>query len=314
MLLVLTSSGDATADYLLSRLHRYGSRIIRIDTDRVVGNIQVNISPDSADLRSGDSKVDAAEISSIWLRRPKPLLVPDGRDKGEGLHIAGEWAESLENFLAFVPRERWFNHPSANAAASRKLIQLHHAKRLGLIVPETVLTQDPKVVRALWESHRGMVVVKPVNSGFIEREDGRLGLIYTNNLREHPLGAEDLISACPVLYQEDANKVLDVRVTWVDGRISAVSMRNPGTQEIDIRRDNMSHVEYGVLAVPAIVENGIRALMAYFDLRFAAIDFGVNRSGDWVFFEINPNGQWAWLDLAGGLDLWRMFESSFFPG
>lgn len=313
MLLVLTSSGDATADYLLGRLQRYQSKTIRIDTDRVVGNLQIELSPESAYLRLGGSKVEAGQISSIWLRRPKPLLIQGMEDGGEGSHLAGEWAESLENFLAFVPRERWFNHPSANAVASRKLTQLHHAKRLGLIVPETVLTQDPEAVRSLWEKHQGGVVIKPINSGFIEREDGRLGLIYTNNLQEHHLAAEDLIRACPVLYQEKVDKGHDVRVTWVDGQISAVSMRNPRTREIDIRRENMAHVEYGALEVPKIVETGIRALMAHFGLRFAALDFGVKPSGEWVFFEINPNGQWAWLDLAGGMDLWRMFESSFFP-
>ena len=313
MLLVLTSSGDATADYLLGRLQRYRSRTIRIDTDRVVGSLQIEVSPETAYLRAGGSKIDARQISSIWLRRPKPLFVKGAEDAGEGSHLAGEWAESLENFLAFVRRERWFNHPSANATASRKLTQLHHAKRVGLIVPETVLTQDPEVVRTLWENHQGRVVVKPVNSGFIERMDGRLSLIYTNSLQEHHLAAEDLIRACPVLYQEEVDKDLDVRVTWVDGQISAVAMRNPHTKKIDIRRDNMAHVEYEAVAVPAIVETGIRALMSHFGLRFAALDFGLKPSGDWVFFEINPNGQWAWLDLAGGMDLWKMFELSFFP-
>jgi hypothetical protein len=314
VLLVLTSSGDATADYLLGRLKRYRSRIFRIDTDRMVENIQIGLSPQSAWLWLSGLKVDAGEISSIWLRRPKPITVPKHSDEGEDFHTAGEWAESLENLLAFVPRERWFNHPSANAAASRKLIQLHHAKRLGLLVPETVLTQDPEVIRALWERHEGRVVVKPLNSGCIEREDGRMSLIYTNNLREHHLAAEDLIRACPVLYQEEIAKEVDVRVTWVDGRVIAVSMRNPGPTEIDIRRDNMAHLEYGTMEIPAVVETGIRALMAHFGLRFAAIDFGVKPTGEWVFFEINPNGQWAWLDLAGGMDLWRLFESSFFPG
>lgn len=227
MLLVLTSTGDATADYLLGRLQPHRSRIIRIDTDRVIGTIQVELSPSSACIRLGDAKVEASQVSSIWLRRPKPLQVHGATDAGEGSHLAGEWAESLENYLAFVPRERWFNHPSANASASRKLVQLHHAKRSGLIVPATVLTQDPGVVKSLWEKCEGRIVLKPVNSGFIEREDGRLCLIYTNLLKEQHLAAEDLIRACPVLYQEEVDKILDVRVTWLDGQISAVSMRNP---------------------------------------------------------------------------------------
>jgi hypothetical protein len=37
----------------------------------------------------------------------------------------------------------------------------------------------------------------------------------------------------------------------------------------------------------------------------------VDREGKWIFFEINPNGQWAWLDLMGGLDIGALFLRSF---
>jgi hypothetical protein len=55
----------------------------------------------------------------------------------------------------------------------------------------------------------------------------------------------------------------------------------------------------------------LKRLLEEYSLRFAAVDFAVANDGAWVFFEINPNGQWAWLDLAGATDvagdlLWAM--------
>jgi hypothetical protein len=29
--------------------------------------------------------------------------------------------------------------------------------------------------------------------------------------------------------------------------------------------------------------------------------------GEWQFLEINPNGQWAWMDLLGGTEIYELF-------
>jgi glutathione synthase/RimK-type ligase-like ATP-grasp enzyme len=39
-------------------------------------------------------------------------------------------------------------------------------------------------------------------------------------------------------------------------------------------------------------------------LKFGAIDLILTPAGEYVFLEVNPNGQWAWLDAAvPGLDI-----------
>ncbi|MBS1767180.1 MAG: hypothetical protein JST05_07250 [Acidobacteria bacterium] len=298
---------------MLDRLQFRKDFIIRIDTDRILVKASVELFPDSAAISVGGQKLISDQVSAVWLRRPKPLQVSKEEDPGVGRHIAGEWAESLENYLAFIPRERWFNHPSANAFASRKMLQLHHAKRVGLRAPKTTLTHDPVLVRSFWEICDGRVVIKPINSGYVEYDDGRLGLIYTNRMKVEHLAESELIRACPVLYQELVEEKVDVRVTWVDGLMMAVAMRRPEASDIDIRRENMKGVQYSEIAIPVQVEEAIRSLMAHFGLKFAAIDFGITIDGEWVFFEINPNGQWAWMDLAGGMNLWKLFETAFFP-
>jgi len=30
-----------------------------------------------------------------------------------------------------------------------------------------------------------------------------------------------------------------------------------------------------------------------------------------IFFEVNPNGQWAWLDLSGGMNIAASFVKTF---
>ncbi len=38
-------------------------------------------------------------------------------------------------------------------------------------------------------------------------------------------------------------------------------------------------------------------------LFFGALDFAVTPGGRWVFFEVNPNGQWHWLAVKAGVPL-----------
>lgn len=36
--------------------------------------------------------------------------------------------------------------------------------------------------------------------------------------------------------------------------------------------------------------------MSELQLKFGAFDFIVDKDGSWIFLEINPNGQWLWLE------------------
>lgn len=40
-----------------------------------------------------------------------------------------------------------------------------------------------------------------------------------------------------------------------------------------------------------------------YGLRFAAIDLARRTDGGYTFFELNPNGQWAWVEQMTGLPL-----------
>lgn len=55
--------------------------------------------------------------------------------------------------------------------------------------------------------------------------------------------------------------------------------------------------------IPPDVATGVRRLMAELGLYFGALDFAVTPGGRWVFFEVNPNGQWHWLAVKAGIPL-----------
>ncbi|WP_328990134.1 hypothetical protein OG394_28235 [Kribbella sp. NBC_01245] len=62
-------------------------------------------------------------------------------------------------------------------------------------------------------------------------------------------------------------------------------------------------VRYAVVRVPDEVAGAVRVMMDRLGLAFGAFDFIVRRDGQWVFIELNPNGQWAWIEQEVGLPI-----------
>jgi glutathione synthase/RimK-type ligase-like ATP-grasp enzyme len=60
-----------------------------------------------------------------------------------------------------------------------------------------------------------------------------------------------------------------------------------------------------VTALPPEVDKRLVELVRGLGLRFAAVDFVVDETEQdgYVLVDINPNGQWAWLQEATGLPI-----------
>lgn len=310
-ILILTNSDDATSDYLESYLNSAIPRILRFDTDTDLASTSFVFSRNEQYVSWRTHLLRPDEISAVIFRRPKPFAPPVSDDPYHVEHAANEWAEAWEGFLAQVPLCKWINHPSRNFGASHKIHQLIKASSSGLRVPETLVTNAPPEALAFFDRQINGVVVKPLASGFIERSDTEDDtIIYANILEKRQMQLIHQIKSCPVLFQERIKKKIDVRVTVLDQEMVAIGLietTTEGTQRLDIRRDNMVGVQYLLVDLPNSVRASISAMMQAYELRFAAIDFAVDEAGDWVFFEINPNGQWAWFDLEGVSSIAELF-------
>ncbi len=315
MLLILTNSLDVTADYLGSVLARRNVPFLRLDTDTALQHVGVEYEAGGPLVRLGGEWHPPERFTNIWYRRPERLRQVGAAQTPESKFVVEEWAEALEGFLAHIEEARWMNHPSRNVLASHKLEQLSRANSFGLRTPETLVTQDPDRFREFYTRHRGAVIVKPMASGYVERhEEERDSLVYTNRVGPEHLNDLDDLRGCPTLFQRLIEKACDVRITVVDGDMYSVELtaREPdGSQRCDIRRNNMDDVSYRAITLPDEVRAKVAALVASYRLRFAAIDMAVTPAGEWVYFEVNPNGQWAWLDLCGATNIAASFVSAF---
>jgi glutathione synthase/RimK-type ligase-like ATP-grasp enzyme len=62
-------------------------------------------------------------------------------------------------------------------------------------------------------------------------------------------------------------------------------------------------LQHEIFELPEHVKASIQRLMSSFGINFASIDLIVTPNGEFVFLDLNPNGQWLWLETELGLPL-----------
>jgi glutathione synthase/RimK-type ligase-like ATP-grasp enzyme len=186
----------------------------------------------------------------------------------------------------------WVNGLTETHLAERKLLQLAVAIRLGFFVPETIVATSQQVLRAFLAKHKS-VVCKPVYAGLQLTERGGFGT-FTHDITAADLDDAEAMENCPTLLQERVAKVGDVRVTFFGAECFSVAIRS-ANGALDWRRPDVD-ATYEITSIDARTETLCRTMMSELQLSFGAFDFALTAEGALVFLEVNPAGEWAWLD------------------
>jgi glutathione synthase/RimK-type ligase-like ATP-grasp enzyme len=189
--------------------------------------------------------------------------------------------------------------------AENKQLQLQVARELRLDTPCTLTTNDPIAVRAFAKSCEGGMVTKMLSS-FAIYDEGKELVVFTNPVKPEDLADLSGLSLCPATFQELLPKSLEIRVTVVGHRIMAAAVDSQVSARAahDWRRDGLRMIQdWRPYQLPHEVEEKILRLMDYFSLNYGAIDIILTPDGRHMFLELNPCGEFFWLEHAPGLPI-----------
>jgi glutathione synthase/RimK-type ligase-like ATP-grasp enzyme len=247
------------------------------------------------------------EVRSIWYRRPsKRYAFPPGLSEA-GYEYAKAEAQKGFGGLLHGLSTRWVSHPDAIGAAAWKPQQLAYARQVGLRIPKTLITNDAQAAFQFFEECRGEMIYKPFTQGVPRPRRGESweGAVYTTKLTRALLveHAPD-IALTAHLFQEAVPKAFELRITVIGTRVFAAEIHSQHSDQAKVDfRLGYPDLIYGVHQLPPAIEHGCLALVQRFRLRFAAIDMIVTPHGDYIFLEVNGNGQWGWIEQQTGLPL-----------
>lgn len=294
--LLVTASYDLAPMYVGAALERRGVPFFRLDTDRFPSEVHASFDPQRGlTIYDGDTRVSQREIKSVWYRRNVAPNLPADLDDGISEFCEREAKMFLEGALATLPTQRWLSPPQAIWLAEHKPYQLATAAQLGFTLPRTIVTNDEVAAKGLALEER--LVAKAVSSGYIKGTDGNRA-IFTSALASDDI--EDLsgLVLAPVIFQEKVVKSSDIRVTVVGNDVFAAEILSQGREssKVDWRATDDPDLEHRPHVLPSSLARLCLSLVSGLGLAFGALDFALTRDGNYVFFEINPNGEWLWLE------------------
>src|SRR5205823_6378648 len=146
------------------------------------------------------------------------------------------------------------------------------------------------------------MIVKALYSPLIEEPEQDF-FIFTNELPDIEAADDDAIRLSPSVFQEALLPKTDYRVTVVGEQLFPVKIKpsDPDRASLDWRIEK-DGVDFVPCSLPSEIEFRCRELVGSAGLLFGAIDL-VEHAGDFYFLEINPNGEWGWLQRPHGIPI-----------
>ena len=306
--LIITKSDDNESIALVTEaIRERGGRAYRFDTDRFPTELKLVAAQDKTSERvtvSGpEGDLDLSGVTAIWHRRLNVGgRLPDSMDQQLRQACVGESRAAFYGLLASLKAFRLDRAPYIRHAENKQL-QLRVAAELGLETPRTLITNDPGSVRDFMRACQGRVITKMLSS-FAIYEDGQEKVVFTNPVSPADLENLEGLSFCPMTFQEMVPKALELRVTMVGDRVFAASIDSQSSDRAahDWRRDGLGMIDdWKEYELPEDVTGRLLRLMDYFGLNYGAADIIVTPEGRHVFLEVNPAGEFFWLERAPGL-------------
>lgn len=282
MILIFSNSLDTTTDLLIDRLVDIPVFRFNIDLWRQYGwdfNSDGFVVEDPSGRRC-----DSASTVLVYQRKPIFLEFIDVPAGG-----------CLENWCREEVSELWKNVYQEYCARGCACL-IHPGKgRWGKL-------------RQLWMAQRYFRV--PAWSAFHGRPcpEGLTPAI-SKAISQTPIGAgklfftkevtpEKLDPQYPWFVQNKVNAQADVTVAYVKGDLFAFELDRSTIQGVDYRVHLEEHLDWKPCTLKASEETAIRSFMEETGYSFGRLDL-LREDGELVFLELNPNGQWAWLDEQG---------------
>ena len=303
-LLIQTVPKDIHAICVAIAMHRIGHEAILLAALEQPSNqhLTVELSDDA-----GSWKLDASlelgldDIDVIWWRRFKAPKPAEFIHRDDLKFTLGENRHFFRGLLqAASGKTVWVHSPGISETAESKIRQLAEARRVGLAIPRTMFSNSPEDIRAFIteiESEGNAAIYKTFGQAtWVHGTGGKT--MFARQVRPSDVKLDSVIQAVPGIYQEAITKSFEVRANFFGDR--EVAVRIDSQSDKSACQDWRASLNLGQILSPIKLPENVsaqcRELMARFSLSMACFDFIVTDSNEYVFLELNQQGQFLWIE------------------
>lgn len=303
--LVITDASDAHADAVIVELKALGAEVFRFHPSDYPREIELSMELKGGvlhgSIQTAHRRLDLNNVSAAWYRRPGDPQPDPTLDRGAVEYTQLQARRSLWGLYSCLD-VHWVCNPLRLRVAEIKPLQLIVAAQVGLDTPATLISNSPSSIGTFLDDLDGECAVKPLEVVGVSTAEG-----YRFPLTARLPPGQSLASArvAPTIYQPFIPKKTEVRIVVVGEEIVCADIERADDERSrsDWRAGN-ARFRAG-RDIPRKVATGLLELLRRFDVNFASIDMIVTPDDRYVFLELNPNGQWLWLQHELGIPLSR---------
>lgn len=256
---------------------------------------------------------------TVWLRRQVGSWLPPAMHEGDRIVAKRQCDAFINEVIAAIDLTSaafYVNNPKQQALAWCKSLQLDAASKSGLMIPDTLITNDPKEIRSFLSLYQENVILKLLRpANWRKPTSGDLYGVYTSRLTTAQLPNDRTLRLCPYILQPYLDKAFEVRVSCLGSKLIAVAIRSQDDSRAAVDwRAGQHHVSMEAHVLPDSVASQCRALMVLLGLEYGALDFIVDLKGNYVFLEVNEQGQFLWMEDRAGVPILDAFANFLIAG
>jgi len=313
--LIVTDTSDLHADLVSLRLASLGHSPFRLNLDEFPRAFDISLAfirgrwGGSLTNIDRDDTIAVTDVGAVWMRRKGDFNYLSDLPVQEKAFADGEMEHMLFSLLYSLDCF-WMSHPLALRGASWKGEQLQRAARMGFDVPSSIVTNSRQRLEDFRAEVGDELVFKVLSSTLlaadeVAAEDRTVSQLGTTLVTDDMDELLEALTEVPGFFQPNIAKAHELRVTVIGDRVFAAriySQDDPRTR-IDCR-DMSADIRYEAASLPNDIADRCVAFVHSYGLTYGALDLIVTPDGRHVFLEVNPAGQFLFVEqLAPTLEM-----------
>lgn len=299
--LIISSTIDFSTDLVCYQLMMSGEKFYRLNRDEFIKhNIVVDLQKKSMMISIEDEEynIQFEQLKGVFYRAPVFLRTQAKAELSVQEQLErNQWSSFLRNLIIFQ-NANWINNPVYTYRAENKMFQLCVAESCGLQIPKTYVSN---ISVNMLEREKKYIVKSLDTALFYDTQNNKEMFTYSNVVSGEELQDYELASA-PIIIQEFLNPKVDCRVTYIQGKLFPVKILQNGEGLYGDWRLRKDELEYVPFQLPPNISMAICKLMQKLEIQFGGIDLAI--VGEKYFFiEVNPTGEWGWLEIKTGMQI-----------
>jgi glutathione synthase/RimK-type ligase-like ATP-grasp enzyme len=258
-------------------------------------SLEINRGKPSGKLQLNGDSYSVDEFTGVFTRLMDFHHLPELKDapvNSPELNFCRNLFDTLTRWAEITPA-RVVNRVAPMGSNFSKPYQAQLIKRYGFEVPETLITNDPELVRAFRARH-GRVIYKSIS--------GVRSIVQT--LTDDDMTRIDSIRWCPTQFQAFVEGT-NVRVHTVGDKVFATAIETDATDYRYAQRQSGDHATLRPVDLSDDLAEMCVKLAAGLGLAFAGIDLKITPENYVYCFEVNPSPAFSYYESQTGQPISR---------